>query len=108
RDFLAHLVGGKQSAFSGLGALRNFNLDHFHLRKAGFFTEGVLIETAIGMAATEIAGAQLPNQVPALKVVGADAALAGVVIKATLFGAEIERRDRGFRKRAVAHGGNIK
>ena len=38
-DFLGHLGGGQNAAVAGLGPLREFHLDHLHLRLAGDLCE---------------------------------------------------------------------
>ena len=56
-----------------LGALAQLELDHLHLRVARVRGEGLGVEAAFGIAAAEVAGADLPDQVAAvLAVVAAD------------------------------------
>src|SRR5215813_8681813 len=93
---------------SGLGALADLELDHLDLVLAGNPRELVRIEGAVAVAAAEIAGADLPDDVAALlTMVRADAALAGVMCEAALFGAGIERAHGVGRERAKTHGGDI-
>ena len=62
------------------------------------------IEAAVAVAAAEIAGADFPDDVAAvLAVIGADAALAGVVREAALLGAGVQRAHRVGAERAKAH-----
>ena len=73
---------------AGLGALADLELDHLDLVVAGDAGEFVRIEGAVAVAAAEIAGADFPDDVAAvLAVIGADAALAGVMGEAALLGA---------------------
>ena len=56
--------------------------------------EFVRVEAAVGAAAAEIAGADLPDDVAAaLAVIGAEAAFAGVVREAAELGAAVQRAD---------------
>src|SRR6476659_546331 len=93
---------------SGLGALAHLEFDHLDLvvgRDAGEFLR---IERAVAVAATEISRANLPNDIAAvLAMIGTDAALAGVMREAALFGAGIQRAHRVRTKRAKAHRRNI-
>ena len=62
------------------------------------------IELPIVGTATEVAAAQLPDQVAAtFQMVGADAALAGIVGEIAELGAPVERADRVRAERAEAH-----
>src|SRR6202140_5696345 len=91
-------------AMPGLGALADLEFDHLHLIVASDAGEFLRIEAAVAVAATEIARADLPDDVAAIfAVVRADAALAGVVREAALLGAGIERAHRVGTERAKAH-----
>src|ERR1700740_1124579 len=93
---------------AGLGALADLELDHLDLVLAGNPRELVRIERTVAVAAAEIAGADLPDDVAALlAVIRADAALAGVMREAALFRAGIERAHGVGRERAKAHGGDV-
>ena len=59
------------------------------------------------VAAAEVTGADLKDQLPAVACAPAEAALAGVLQAARELGAAIERLDRDGRERAVAHPGHV-
>ena len=61
----------------------------------GGLDQAVQTELAVLVAATEVAGADLPDQVTALEVVGRDSSLAGVVQAAGQARAGVERVDGG-------------
>ena len=68
----------------------------------------VRVESAILGACPEVAGAELPDKVAAVfKVVGRQAAFAGVVREAAHGGALVEGPDRVRRQRAETHGRDI-
>src|SRR5215475_8234342 len=93
---------------AGLGALADLELDHLDLVVGGDARELVGIEGAVAIAAAEIARADLPDDVAThLAVIGADAALAGVMGEAALLGAGIERTHGIGTQRAKAHRGDI-
>src|ERR1700745_4116141 len=93
---------------AGLGALAALELDHLDRVTTGQPCELLRIESAVAVAAAEIAGADLPDDVAAhLAVIGADAALAGIMRKAALLRAGIERAHRVRRQRAKTHRGDI-
>src|SRR3954470_12323681 len=108
RDLLRDLCCRQHAAMAGLGALADLELDHLDLvlgRDAG---ECLRIEAAVEMTATEIAGADLPDDVAAhLAMVGAEAALARVMREAALPGAGIERAHGVRAERAEAHRGDV-
>src|ERR1700754_3866311 len=94
---------------AGLGALADLELDHLDLvvgRDAG---ELLRIEGAVGaVAATEIARPDLPDDVAAVfAVIGADAALPGIVCKTALFRAGVQGTHRVRAERAETHRGDI-
>jgi hypothetical protein len=65
-------------------------------------------EPAGVVAAAEITGADLPHQVPSrLQVVGADTALAGVVVETARLGPAVEGENGIAAQGAEAHGGDI-
>ena len=75
-----------------LGTLAQFDLDHLDLVASALRSELVGRETSIVVAAAKIAAADFPNEISAeFAVVGADAALAGIVIKAALGSARVQR-----------------
>src|ERR1700752_3124584 len=89
---------------AGLGALADLELDHLDLVVGGDLGEQFGIEAAVAVAAAEITGADLPDDVAAvLAVIGADAALAGVMRETAALRAGIERAHRVGAERAEAH-----
>ena len=77
-----------------LGTLAHLDLDHAHLRAARLGRKTFGIEAPIWRAAPEVAAAQFPHQVTTvLAMVGADAALAGVMVEIAQLGALVERTD---------------
>src|SRR5947207_4826975 len=95
-------------AMPGLGALADLELHHLDLTVGCDALKFVRIEAAVAVAATEIAGADLPDDVAAiLAVIGADAALAGIVREAAFFRPRIERAYRVGAERAKAHRRNV-
>src|SRR3954451_7989113 len=89
---------------TGLGALADLEFDHLDLvvgRDAGEFFR---VERAIAIAAAEIAGADLPDDVTAIfAMIGADTALARVMREVALPGAAIQRAHGVGAKRAKTH-----
>src|SRR3981081_923476 len=103
-NFLGDLGGRKDATVSGLGALTDLELDHLDLIVGGDAREFFRIERAVAVAATEISGTDLPNQITAvLAMIGTDTALAGVMREAALFGTRVQRAHRVRTKRAKAH-----
>ena len=108
RDLAAHFGGRQYAAVAGLGALAQFELDHLDLIVRGRLREFVGAEAAVGIAAAEITGADLPDDVAAhLAVIPAEPALPRVMREAAALGAAIERTDRVGAQRAEAHGGDV-
>jgi hypothetical protein len=68
-DLERHLRPGQDAAVAGLGALRQLDLDHLDLRIARVGGEALLVERALGVAAAEVARADLPDQVAAVDAV---------------------------------------
>ena len=98
-DFRRHLGTWQHAAVAGLGALRQFDFDHLHLRQGGLRREFFGRKRAVVVAAAEVAGGDLPDQIAARLVVifgtviAADAAFAGIVHEAAELRAAIERAD---------------
>src|SRR2546423_14702762 len=89
---------------SGVRALVDFEFDNLDLVFGGDRSEFVRIERAVAIAAAEISGTDLPDQISAvLAVIGTDAALASVMREAALFRASVERAHRIGTERAEAH-----
>ena len=88
-------LGRRQyAAVARLGALAQLELDHLDLRIGRGRGEALGREAAVRVAAAEIAGADLPDDVAAVfAVVGAEAALAGVMREAAELGALVQRAD---------------
>ncbi len=79
-DLLGDLGARQDAAVPGLGALGHLDLDHLHLVVGGVLLEQLGAEVAVGGAAPEVAGADLPDHVAAgLEVVLGQPALTGVV-----------------------------
>ena len=98
-DFGRNLGARQHPAMTWLGTLRQLDLNHLDLLAPGVAFESLFVERAIGMAATEIATADLPDQITAaLLVIARNRPLAGVMGEATGLGATIECADRIGRK----------
>ena len=107
-DFRRHFGARQHAAVAGLGALAQLDLDHLDLGIDGGGGEFFGVEAAVRAATAEIAGAQFPDNVAAaVLVIGAVAALAGVMREAAEFGAPVERADRVGAERAETHGGDV-
>ena len=107
-DLGADLGRRQHPTVAGLGALGQLDLDHLHLRARGLFGKALRVEAPIGVATTEIARTQLPDQVAAVfEVVGRDRAFAGVVIETASACALVERAHRIGRQRAETHGRDV-
>lgn len=103
-DFLGDLVLGQDAAMARFGALAELDLDHLHLRAGGLGGETLGIEATVRGTATEVAAAQLPDQITAvLAVVGADAAFTSVVVELAEFRPFVERANGVGTERAEAH-----
>ena len=88
----------------GLGALGDLDLDHLDLGQRSSLAEGLGVEVAVSVAAAEVAGADLPDQVAArLLVVLRQAALAGVVGEPTGLRTLVHRPDGGLAQSPEAH-----
>ena len=93
---------------AGLGALAELQLDHLDLGVGRARGEAFGREGAVGVAGAEIAGADLPDDVAAaLPMIGAVAALAGIVREAAQFGAAVQGADGIGAERPEAHGRDV-
>src|SRR5271156_4732266 len=102
------LGGGQPPAMARFGALAELELDHLDLVAPGVFREFFRAERAVGVATTEITGADLPDKVATVfAVIGTVAALAGVMGEIAFLGADIERADGVRAERAKAHRRNV-
>src|SRR3546814_15746275 len=73
----------QDAAMAGFGALAQLDLDHPHLVDLRRVAEAFGVEATGAVARAEIAAAEFPHDVAAMRaVIGAEAALAGVVIEA--------------------------
>ncbi len=104
RDF-----GGRQDpAMARLGALAELDLNHLDLFVGRHGREFFGAEGTVRIAAAEIAGADLPDDVAAvLAMIRAKAALPGIVRKAALAGAAVQGADGVGAERPEAHGRNV-
>ena len=108
-DFRRDLGAGQHAAVARLGALAHFEFDQLDLRVARVGRKTLFAETAVLVAAAEIARADFPDQVAAVDaVVLRDRTFARVVRKAAHFCALIERHDGVGRERAKTHRRNVK
>ena len=62
-DFSCHFGAGQNTAVAGLGALAEFDLDHFDLRMAGVGAEFFCVKRAVVIAATKVPRSHFPNQI---------------------------------------------
>src|SRR5690606_37152088 len=93
-DLFGDLGRGQHPAMARLRALGQLDLDHPDLLARRIGDEALLVEAALGVAAAELAAADLPDEVAAeLAVVAGDRALARVVRETPELGAAIERPD---------------
>ena len=89
---------------AGFGALAELELNHLHLWFACVGSELVGVEGAVVVAATEVAGGYLPDQVaPVYAVVHGDRTLTRVMRKVAPLGALVERQDGVGTQRSEAH-----
>jgi hypothetical protein len=95
------------SAEAGLGALAQLDLQSPHRSAGHQVLEPVQIEPAAVVAAAEVRGADLEDQLAAVPVVRRQAALAGVLQAAGQRRAAVQRLDRGAGQRAEAHPGDV-
>jgi len=99
--------GGEDASDPGLGALGEFDLDGADLGLITLFNEPIERELAIGISASEVARADLPDEIAAGVVVGGDAALAGVLHGAGDGDPAVDGFDSGPRERSETHGGGV-
>ena len=107
-DLLGDLVPGQHAALARLRALRQLDLDAAHRRRRVERGEQrVHRETAVEVAAAEVAGPDLIHEVGAELVIRRDAAFAGVVVAAGELRAAVQRLGGVRAERAVAHRGDV-
>src|SRR3546814_16632353 len=81
-DFGADLGARQHAAVPRFRSLAQLDLDHLHLIRLRRVAKAFGIETPGVVAAAEIAAAELPDDVAAVRaVIGAESAFAGVVIE---------------------------
>src|SRR5690606_31057703 len=91
-----------------LGALRQLDFDHLDVVQVGALRKGLFGKTTLAVIAAEIAGTDIPDErAMMLKVVTADAALAGVMRKIPHCSTLVQCLDGIGRQRAEAHGRNV-
>lgn len=78
-DLSRDLDTGKQTTQTGFGALAQLDLDCPNRRRSDDVQQPIEVETTFGIAATEIAGPDLQNQVAALTMVFGQSAFTRVV-----------------------------
>src|SRR6187402_3931617 len=89
---------------SGFGTLADLEFDHLDLVVGCDAGEFFRVERAVAVAAAEIAGADLPDDVPAVfAMIGTDTALAGIMRETALPGAGIQRPHGLGAERAKTH-----
>src|SRR3546814_16873805 len=93
---------------AGFGALAQLDLDHPHLVDLRRVAEAFGVEATGAVARAEIAAAEFPHDVAAMRaVIGADAALAGVVLEAAGIRPQIERLDSACAELSETHRRNV-
>src|SRR6185436_17901902 len=106
-DLGRDLRGGQHAAEARLGALAQLDLDRLDVRALHGLEGALEGEVAVWVAAAEIAGPDLPDDVAAVAVMIADATFAGVLQRAREHDAAIDRLDGRARQRAIAHRGGV-
>ena len=113
-NLFGDLCRRQDAAMPGLGTLADLELDHLDLVAGCDPREFFRVERAVAIAAAEIAGTDLPDDVAAiLAVIGADPAFTGIMREFAFLGAGIERSYRIGTERAkthrrdIEHGGRI-
>ena len=107
RDLRVHLRRGHEAADPGLRALRQLDLQRPHRRARNRLEQVLEVEAPGRVAAAEVPGPDLEDQVAAVAVVVGDAALAGVLQARRHRRAAVERLDRRRRERAEAHAADV-
>ena len=103
-DFRSDLGAGKHAAMTGLRTLRELEFDHPDLGQRRAAHELLFAEATVEVAAAEVTGTDVPDQVAAgLQVIGRYRALAGVVIETAAPRTGVQGADRARRDGPVAH-----
>ena len=107
-DFGRHLSRRQNTAMTGLGTLRQLDLDHLDLRSRRLCRKTLRRKRAVGIAAAEIAASDLPDDVATeFAMMDAATSLARIVRKAAELGALVQSPDRIGAERAETHRRNI-
>ena len=94
-DFRIDLCRREYAAMAWLGALAKLQFDHFHLFALCRLFEFLGAKSAVRIAAAEVSGSDLPNNVAAVfSMIGTVTAFTGVVSKIAFFSSTIEGANR--------------
>ena len=107
RDLRRHLRRRQHPAEARLRALRELDLDRAHRRAGDRLLQVLQREAPLRVAAAEVAGADLEDQLAAVAVVRREPALAGALQAAGEPAALVERLHRRARQRAEAHARDV-
>ena len=103
-----HFRPWQHTALAWLGALAEFELNHFDLWVAGVNAKFFGVKTAIIVATTKVTRSNLPHQITTMHtVVLADRAFACIVRKAAAFSAVVQRQNGIGAQSTKAHGRDI-
>nr|WP_244332519.1 hypothetical protein [Gordonia polyisoprenivorans] len=102
-DLGGHLRRRQDAADTRLGTLAQFDVDGLDTVVGGFLRERVGIEMPVGGAGSEVAGADLPDDVGALEVKRRQTTFAGLVDEPALHRTFVQGAQRIRRERAEAH-----
>ena len=107
-DFPGDLAGRQDAALARFGTLCQLQFDHLNLIVAGDVPQAVITQVAVGVAHAVFGRADLKNHIAtALKMIGRQAALAGVEPTSGQFGAARQGTHGGHRQGAEAHRRNV-
>ena len=108
RNLGRHLRTGQHAAVPGLGALREFDLDHLDLGMGCLGSKAVRVELPVARSATKVSAADLPDQIAAMfAVMDRNRALTRVMRETTELGPPVQGLDRISGQRPEAHCGDI-
>ena len=103
-DFFRYLGAGQYTAVTRLRALADLDFDHLDLVVARIVGKPVRVERSVVLAASEIAAADFPDEVPAMRtVIARNAAFARVVVEIARRCALVQGHDRVGRQRSETH-----
>jgi len=106
-DLGGDLAARQYATETGLRPLAELQLDRLDLGALHRLEHPIDAECAVGVAGPEVAGAELEDERAAVAVMGADAALTGVVRTVGQRRAPVHRLDRSAGQRAEAHGRDV-